>query len=324
MKKFLFILFINFGFSPSLCFSQNKANPELTKTIDSLLTLIKTDKADTTKLIHLNKLSREYDNKGLYDSALLYSNISIQLEKGSVKESSVAQRGKANSFINKGIAYYYKGNNPEALTNYFTSLKIRDTVFDKAGIANCYNNIGVVYKDEGSYTLALKNHFLALKIRESIADKKGIATSYNNIGNVYLHQAERELSAFDRNDRLETALKNQSASLKIMQEIGDKKGIANCYSNIANVYSAQADREKNDSIKNDKYEEALKNHFASLKLEEEIGDNPGISTSYKNIGNVLTKQNKKKEAKEYFDKVKKMPRDKKNKISLRNAFLIMY
>ncbi|TAL62474.1 MAG: tetratricopeptide repeat protein, partial [Bacteroidetes bacterium] len=43
-------------------------------------------------------------------------------------------------------------------------------------------------------------------------------------------------------------------------------------------------------LKQANYSEALENHFASLKIKEEISDKAGIAASYNNIGNIYLKQ----------------------------------
>ena len=77
----------------------------------------------------------------------------------------------------------------------------------------------------------------------------------------------------DEGNYLDKALENYFASLKIKEEIGDKKNIANTYGNIGLVYINQGN-----------YPEALKNHFASLKIREEIGNKDGIATCCIDIG----------------------------------------
>ena len=54
--------------------------------------------------------------------------------------------------------------------------------------------------------------------------------------------------------------KDFSASLIIYQKIGDKKASANPLGNIGNIYYDLGN-----------YPEALKNHFAALKIGEELG-----------------------------------------------------
>ncbi|TAL60701.1 MAG: tetratricopeptide repeat protein [Bacteroidetes bacterium] len=99
-----------------------------------------------------------------------------------------------------------------------------------------------------------------------ILNKKSV--SYNNIGLIYKNQ-----------DNYPDALKNHFASLKIREEIGNKKGIAMSYNNIGIIYLNQGN-----------YSDALKNFFASLKIKEEIGDKKGAASSYNNIGLIYKNQ----------------------------------
>ena len=81
------------------------------------------------------------------------------------------------------------------------------------------------------------------------------------------------------------AVKNYFASLKIREDIGDKEGIADSYSGIGVIYMYKSN-----------YPEALKNHLASLKIKEEIGDKKGIAASYSNIGIIYAEQGNYSEA----------------------------
>ncbi|MBL4655342.1 MAG: tetratricopeptide repeat protein, partial [Bacteroidia bacterium] len=92
-----------------------------------------------------------------------------------------------------------------------------------------------------------------------------MAVSYNNIGGIYDDQGE-----------IEKALEYYFFSLKIKEEIKDKKGMAYSYNNIGFIHDKQGEIEK-----------ALEYFFLSLKIREEINDKKGMATSYHNIGNML-------------------------------------
>ncbi|HEY0029606.1 MAG TPA: tetratricopeptide repeat protein [Bacteroidia bacterium] len=272
--------------------------------IDSLINLLKTDKADTTKLIHLYKISDECETIGNYpdgikfgNQAILFADVLIQSNADKTIQQ-VAKKYKAKAFGNIGIIYTDQGNYPEALKNHFASLKIKEAIGDKKGISNSYNNIGIVYYCQGNYPEALKNHFACLKIYEAIGDKKGISNSYNNIGLVYNNQGNYP-----------EALKNHFASLKIEEAIGDKKEIANTYNNIGGVYYNQGN-----------YPEALKNYFACLKIKEEIGDKHGIATSYTNIGETNLKLNKIAESRQYLKDALSLSKEIGAKDLIRNSY----
>jgi signal transduction histidine kinase len=179
-----------------------------------------------------------------------------------------------------GNTCFIQGNYPEALKNYYTALKLAEEIDDKISMANSFNNIGNIYGKQGIYTEALKNYSASLKLKDETGDKKGISISYNNIGAVY-----------EKEGNYPEALKNHFFSLKIREEIGDKSNIANSHNNIGCIYEKDGSKPGTDPAKQSiLFGQALKSHFASLKLKEEIGDKKGMAASYHNIGNVYYKQ----------------------------------
>ena len=270
LKKFFPPFFIVPFLISALC-AQNK-------TIDSLLELLKNDKPDTNKVIHLNKLCWDYLSIGNYTPALENGNAALQLAL-----QLNFKNGIATSYTDIGLVYYKRSDYEKALENHFASLKIQEELHDKNGIATSYNNIGVIYHDQGNYDKALENHFASLKIREETQDKNGIAASFNNIGLIYYDEGNYE-----------KALENYLASLKMREETGDKQAIGTLYNNIGLIYSNRG-----------KIEEALENYLASLKICENIGDKQGIAASYNNIGDVYRSKNKPDKALEnYFASLK--------------------
>ncbi len=267
MKKLLthYLILTAFG-----SFAQNK-------TIDSLQQALKNydaqklelrqnllpDESDTAKVKTLNDLSWQFIIISDYDAARKYTGEAMVIGQQINYKQGI---GRSHNLI--GNTYYFQGNYPEALKNYFAALKLNEETGNKKGIANSYKNIGIIYFEQGNYPEALKNYFAALKIREDIGDKNGIANSYNNIGIIY-----------EKQGNYPEALKNYFASIKINEETGDKYGIANSYNNIGITYKKQGN-----------YPEALKNHFAALKLNEEIGNKKGNGEVYSNIGTIYDEQ----------------------------------
>ena len=125
--------------------------------IDSLLTHLKTDKNDTTKVNRLNDLCRGYVDIGEQDKGLPYGIEALQLAKiVPVEKKSGWPKGIAQSYNNIGTVYYNQGNYDNALENHFAAIKIREEYGDKKG---------------------LENYFVSLKLREDIKDRKGVAQS---------------------------------------------------------------------------------------------------------------------------------------------------
>ena len=133
---------------------------------------------------------------------------------------------------------------------------------------------------------------------QSLLFKKYLATSLNNIGIIYKNQAD-----------LPRALQYYGKSLKIKEEIGDKRGIANSLSIIAGIYQNQADIPK-----------ALDYYGKSLKIMEEIGDKSGVANSFNNIGSVYQNQGEIAKALEYALKSLKIKEEIGDKRGIANAF----
>ena len=109
-----FIFFVFFILTAGNSFSQQSKK-------DSLLLLLKTDRPDTNKVIHSNKLCLEYKKIGRYDSALLFGNSALQLA-----QELNFKKGLVGSYGNLGNVLYEQGNYPKALEYYFNALQIAE------------------------------------------------------------------------------------------------------------------------------------------------------------------------------------------------------
>ncbi len=131
-----------------------------------------------------------------------------------------------------------------------------------------------------------------------------LADALNNIGYIYENQGD-----------IPKGLEYYHKSLKIKEEIGNKKGIATSLNNIGYIYMNQGDIPK-----------ALEYWHKSLKIREEIGDKEGIATSLNNIGAIYNHQGDIPNALEYFHKSLKIKEEIGDKrgiaISLNNIGLI--
>ena len=257
MKKYFFCISILIAY----CFSFAQ-----TKDIDSLLTILRTDKEDTAKAIHLNNLSNKYIliNK---DSALHYANEALMLANNLPtfrpgKDGIGWLKGIADAYNNIGSVYYNGGNYSKALEHYFKALKIDEELQSKIGIAKCFADIATIYTALGNYNKAIDYSFKALKINEELGIKRSIAASYNTLGNIFFEQQDHA-----------KAEDYYFKALKINEEIGNKSGIAACLSNIGGIYSAQLN-----------YTKAANYHFKALKMDEEIGNKIGIACDMVHIG----------------------------------------
>ncbi len=274
MKKLIIIVvffFLPFGKGwGEACSAQNKK-------IDSLLTLLKTDKPDTTKVKHLNALGWALMNQNP-DTAIILGNQALDiitpipsLEFPSAKKEIGGLRVRAlraQTLGNLGNYYEFKGDYLNALRYSLKALQIYEELKNKKGIGSSLSEIGNVYSDQGDYPKALDYDFKTLKIEEELGDKNGIADALGNMGIVYDKQMEYQ-----------KALDYYFKALKLKEELQDKNGIETNFGNIGTVFYEQKD-----------YLKALDYFFKAMELAKEFGDKSGILANIGNIGTVYYEQ----------------------------------
>ena len=90
--------------------------------LDSLLILLKTDRADTNRLIHLYELSNEFSKIDNYDDGIKYANQAIIFSNvlPGKRDKTIKKTIKiytAKTYYNLGNINYYKSNYQEAVKN---------------------------------------------------------------------------------------------------------------------------------------------------------------------------------------------------------------
>ena len=282
--------------------------------LDSLLTLLKTDKEDTNKVIHLNKVGEEYRMIGSYDITMKYCNSALQLAQQLNFKSGIA-----NSCNTIGTAYGQQGNYPRVLDFLLKSLKINEELNNKSGIAKQLGNLGIVYRKQGDYPKALDYYLRAMKLNEVLGRKNGIAANLGNIGIVYYNQGDYP-----------KALDYYFKALKMYEEIGDINGIAINFVNIGSVYSDEADKitEKNNSSKkNSLKQKALDYYLNALKINEQLGDKNAMAFNLGNIGSIFIDIKKYAESEKYLFNALKIDKEigsMNHEMDVENYFSILY
>lgn len=255
---------------------------QLNKT-DSLLTLLKTERSDTTKLKLLNEISDQYEIDRKDSICLIYAQKAIKLSDSLIKNNFnktiklVAKKEKAYAFTTIGIYFEKEERYLEAINSYKTTLKIYKEINYIKNICTSYLRIGILYMEQGNYPEALKCFLSSLKLSELSGNKKIMAKSYGRIGMLYSEQ-----------NNITSALDNYFKCLNAYKSINDNEGIAYAYNNIGVEYK------KMNQLQN-----ALKYHKDALKIFEILKDENGIAKSYNNIGAIFSDQKKHSEALKY-------------------------
>jgi class 3 adenylate cyclase/tetratricopeptide (TPR) repeat protein len=203
--------------------------------------------------------------------------------------------------------------------SFFDSLKVQLSVLkEDTNKVKVLNKLSKEYfwKDRNDSALIYANS--ALLLADNLSYKNGVRVAYYNIGSAYISLC-----------KYSDALKNLAISLKIAEEMGEKKYECPCHLSIAKAHYFQGnyiDALKSYSVALSLYSdlswkegivtcldgmglvysalgnspEALKRHFASLKISEETGNKSGIAVSYTNIGNVYCDEGNKTEGLKYY------------------------
>jgi signal transduction histidine kinase len=253
--------------------------------IDSLLSLLKKDKEDTSKVNHLNALAWELMNFNP-DTAILLSTDAFQLA-----ENLKWDIGLGRTHNQLGWYDYLKGDLGLALDHYNNALVIWEKISDKhlagevmRGKSNAFRRIGGVYWAQGDNSTALDYFFKALKISEELGEKNNIASALSNIARVYTEQGDYT-----------KALDYHRKALKMDEELGDENGIASDLVAIGIIYFAQGD-----------YPGALDYYLKGFKIQEELDDKFGMASSLSEIGIVLREQGEYSKSLDYHFKALKI------------------
>src|ERR1041385_5919905 len=194
LSKLFFILFVLLELT---CRSQEKNE------IDSLLTLIRSEKKDSLKVRPLFMLSEIYKgNKP--DTSIILSTQALH-----ICENLKWEKGIANAQMNIGSFYYLKGDYSRAFPILFKALELYKKTDVKRGIYSAMGNISVVYQAQSNYPKALEYYFQAMKISEEAGDKQATAKFLGNIGVIFDEQGDKE-----------KALEYYLKSMRILEELG--------------------------------------------------------------------------------------------------------
>ena len=192
--------------------------------------------------------------------------------------------------LNKlALELMFEGDFSMAREHFRTAEKLAQKLDFKEGLANSLCYLGRICEFEGDYAHSLEYQFEALKIREEINDKKGASYSIHYLGDIYLSQGDLADNSSSKLEYYDKALEQFFQSLKIAEEIEDKKSISNTFNCIGNSY-----REKEDN------HQALYFYEKALKLREEAGDAQGLAVTYNNLGKLYIKQEQYSTALEYL------------------------
>jgi len=202
-------------------------------------------------------------------------------------------------YSNHDTAYYFAKE----------ALALAEKLNHEMKIADSKVTIGALLADMGRCDEGVKNATDALDIYKNLyqtspeADKKillrKLGRSYGIIGHNRIAQGNYP-----------EGLKNTLLALKIVEELGDKEGIATYEWNLSNIYVTQHN-----------YPEALKHLSVCLKLSLESGIKNDIAQTYDAIGFVYIEQRKYDEALKYYSTALKLAEEGQDAYTLAETYI---
>jgi signal transduction histidine kinase len=231
------------------------------KLIDSLKSVLKTAKTDTTRSMLMYEIGKEFFSTTL-DSSIVYWNKVIALAdrlKNTTDKKSRAflLKYQSVSYRNCGSYYKVKGSPDKALDCFKQSYEVGRIAEDKGDMAGALNGMAGIYVMQGKILEAMDEYYKALDILEKTDAPDELAYCLVSIGRIYKKQNEPM-----------SALKNFERAVKLFEKQKHEPERASVLNEIASVYYEYGDLYCKDSAAVCKKAGTIK----ALRLYQEIID----------------------------------------------------
>lgn len=152
------------------------------------------------------------DYEGNLDQALLWYDEAI----ASCGQDPKWERERISLMINKGVAFYFAGDDGKALEQYIKAEAMCGGSY-KDLLGKIYNNMAVIYRKLEKYEDAIRIYFKSLELKEELGDTLGMATTFTNIGvgHAYLGDDKKAIDYLEKAKAYYTLLGEQSEALSV-------------------------------------------------------------------------------------------------------------
>jgi CHAT domain-containing protein/uncharacterized protein HemY len=278
----------------------------------------------------LNNLGQLYRHRSQYPKALEYLNQALK-----IFQANRNQIGIAITINNIGLVHDELGQHHQALKNYQKSLEIRKQINDEYGIGKTLHNIGFIHDQLEEYDKALEFYRQALNINHKLNNRGVIANTLNNMGLIYnklgeytsalqyLRQSKKIFqklnypsSEANTLDSLGTVYKTQgnyeqaqdayNKGLAISRKIKNRTLERIILSNIGDLLVEQKQPELAIVFYKQSVQitEEIRKGLQTLPLEQQKSYTKTVEETYRNLADLLLKQNGIKEAQQVLDLLK--------------------
>jgi len=265
-KMVLFCIGLLQIFNSNLCVAQN------TSKLDSLLNVIATVKADTSRFYAYTAVIREYSRAGEFEDAKAYGDTALQIGNQLLMSTGNSmirpiKLGMAQAYNNIASIHYYEHEYLLTDQAYFKALSYLDEKSssgppERKLLSKIYHNLGLSYIDQEKQDSAIVFLVKSLGLTQQAGDKSSIANNYLSLG-----------VAHYKKSNYTKALEFDFKGLQILEEIKDDDLLCTMYNNMGLVYQDMGDDTN-----------AIQYFKQSLKMAEMVDDQVALFRAYNNLG----------------------------------------
>lgn len=206
----------------------------------------------------------QYENRKVPEALLSWKQALEQYRAlGKPYGSSRSDRQQeAKTLGNIGTAYYFSGDNQQALIFNQQALAIQQEIGDQAGAATSLGNLGTLYADLGQYQQALEAQQQSLALARDRGDRAAENRALGHIGEVY-----------SKLDQYELALAAHQQSWSLARERDDQRAQAQAFRGVGEAYHALG-----------QYELAIGSWLNALALVRSLDDPRGEALTLDSLG----------------------------------------
>ncbi len=215
-------------------------------------------------------------------SAFSQNQIKIDSLKNTLKHSS--DNFQKVKLLNE-LCWIQRNTNTDSALFYGTrALELADSIGDIENKIKALSFTGVVYRNKGIYAKALELYYEGEKLAKQTNNYEQLTYAYINIGNIYIYL-----------DEFNQAFKFLEKALEISKNNNNTLQQGYIYYNISLVYTKLGNYSKARYFNDKVIEMRAKNH-----------EENGLLIAKKNLGDILLKENKPKEALQEYEKTLKL------------------
>jgi len=288
MKKIniLFLLLIAASLLSSRVSAQGKS------LVDSLKFMLKNPPNDSVETRWVNSLFGLYMSIDM-DSALYFGERAKELAEKTQDSVLIA-----SNTLNFGGYYWYQSDFTKAMECYVRAAAIFDKLGSETDKADAQLNIALIYLVMGEGSKSKPFFHKVFEVYKKNEYWNGLSTAYQYLGAIYEEEANYDSAIYCFENCIDYA--------------GRSKMIANQawgYSGLGEAYQ-----------KKGQFDKARKYQLESLKIEEQLGNTPGMLQSYIALGSLEEQMGNLTQAENYFKKAEAMPELQSDLISQRNLY----